>query len=159
MAAYLVAASSCAGAWIRARPDKRMARLALILGIVHTALFFDIAFDWRWKLYDLLRARAMINQWYDQRHRPQIEMLALLIALLLFGIGVARVRYKSSAGMLMAIEGTLLSAGCWSTEVISLHATDTILYHRVGSLMVVNFVWALACLMTVIGMWKASRLV
>jgi hypothetical protein len=156
MATYLVAASSCGVAWVRVRRDKGRSRLALILGILQTAIFLDIAFDWRWKLYDLLRSRAMANQWYNQRHWPQIGMLALLTALLLIGIGIARRRYPSAAGAVLATEGALLSIGCWSTEVISLHATDALLYHRAGPLMIVNFVWALACTMTVIGIWKAS---
>jgi len=156
MAAYLVAASSCGVAWVTAGRKKGLSRLALILGILQTALFVDMAFDWRWRLYDLLRGQAMVNQWYNHRHWPQIGMLALLAALLLTAIRVARRRFSSSPGAVLAVEGALLSIGCWSTEVISLHATDALLYHRIGPLMIVNFVWALASLITVIGIWKAS---
>jgi|SRR5271170_3525664 len=156
MATYFVAASSCGVALVRARRDKRVSRLAFILGVLQTSIFFDIAFDWRWELYDLLRARAMANQWYGHRHWPQIGMLALLAGLLLTGIELARQRYASAPGAVLAIEGALLSIGCWSAEVISLHAMDTLLYHRAGPVMIVNFVWALASIMTAIGMWRAS---
>jgi hypothetical protein len=156
MAAYLVAAASCGVAWVRARDNKQVSRLAVILGILHLALFFDIAFDFRWKLYDTLKSQAMADQWYNQRHWPQVGLLAIVWVLLLVWLGAARRRFSSTAGVVLAIGGTLLSIGCWSTEVISLHATDAVLYHRVGPLMIVNFIWMLACLMTAIGILKAS---
>jgi hypothetical protein len=156
MAAYLLAASSCAVAWVRGRRDKRISHLAGVLGLLETALLFDIAFDWRWKLYLLLRDQAMANQWYDYRRGPQIGMLALLAVLLLAAIGFARRRYRSVPGAVLAIAGALLSIACWSTELISLHATDTLLFHHAGPLRIINYLRALACLMTVIGIWKAS---
>lgn len=156
MAAYLLAALSCGVAWVRTWHDRHISRLALLLGILHIAILFDIAFDWRWKLYGLLRAGAMANQWYGYRHWPQVSMLALLSALLLTGMGIARRKYASAAGALLAACGALLSIGCWSTEVISLHATDALLFHRAGPFMTVNFVWALACLMAAIGILKAA---
>lgn len=42
------------------------------------------------------------------------------------------------------------------TEVISLHTTDSILYYRVGLMMVISFLWATACLMTSVGILKAG---
>jgi hypothetical protein len=47
--------------------------------------------------------------------------------------------------------GLLLSLTCWCVEVISLHATDRILYHFAGGLMVVAFLWIVACIMTAVG--------
>jgi heme A synthase len=157
MAAYLVAAALCGVAWVRARRDKPVAtRLAVILGILNMALFFDIAFNWRWKLHDLLQGQAMADQWYNQRHWPQVESLAVLGVLLLVGMGAAGRRFSSTPGVVLAIWGALLSIGAWSTEVISLHATDMVLHYSIGPLMIVNFVWMLACTMTSIGILKAS---
>lgn len=156
MAAYLVAAALCGVAWVRARRDKQIARLTVILGILNTALFFDIVFDWRWKLHDLLEGQAMANHWYNQRHWPQAGSLTVLGVLLLVGMGAAGRRFSSNPGVVLAIWGALLSIGAWSTEVISLHAMDAVLYHRIGPLMTVNFVWMLACTMTSIGILKAS---
>ena len=157
MAAYLVAAALCGVAWVKARRDKPVAtRLAVILGILNMALFFDIAFNWRWKLHDLLQGQAMADQWYNQRHWPQVESLAVLGVLLLVGMGAAGRRFSSTPGVVLAIWGALLSIGAWSTEVISLHATDMVLHYSIGPLMIINFVWMLACTMTSIGILKAS---
>jgi hypothetical protein len=156
MAAYLVASLSCGVALVTAG-NKRISRLAAFLGILHAALFFDIAFDWRWKLYGWLQSQVVAQQWYGQRHWPQVGMLVILAALLLVGVIAAWRRFPSPPGAVLALDGSLLSIGCWSTEVISLHATDSILYHRAGPLMIISFVWILACMMTVIGISKAGR--
>jgi hypothetical protein len=156
MAAYLIATALCGVAWVRARRDKQIARLTGILGILNMALFFDIVFDWRWKLHDLLEGQAMANHWYNQRHWPQAGSLTVLGVLLLVGMGAAGRRFSSNPGVVLAIWGALLSIGAWSTEVISLHAMDAVLYHRIGPLMTVNFVWILGCTMTSIGILKAS---
>jgi heme A synthase len=155
MVTYLVAAALCGVAWVRTRRDKQLARLAIILGILNIGLFFDIAFNWRWKLHDLLQGQAMADQWYNQRHWPQVWSLAALGIFLLMGIGVAGRRF-SNGGVLLAIGGAVLSIGCWLTEVISLHATDMVLHYGIGPLMIINFVWMLACTMTSIGILKAS---
>jgi hypothetical protein len=157
MAAYFVASVSCGAACVKAKCDKRMSRLAFILGVLQVILLFDIAFDWRWKLYTLLKSWAIANQWYSQRHWPQVGMLAMVGALQLVGMGAARQRFSASAGAVLAIVGTLLSIACWSTEVISLHRIDGLLYHSIGPFMVINFVWMLACMITVIGISKASN--
>ncbi len=134
--------------------NQRTARLAGFLAIFHAALFLDITFDWRWLLYRHLEATAIVQRWYQERHWPQVGMLVVLAALLFAGIMMARQRFPSPPGAAMALDGSLLSIGCWATEVISLHATDAILYHRIGSLMTVSFVWMLACLITTAGMLR-----
>jgi hypothetical protein len=97
----------------------------------------------------------MADQWYNQRHWPQVWSLAVLGIFLLMGIGVVGRRF-SNGGVLLAIGGAALSIGCWLTEVISLHATDMVLHYGIGPLMMINFVWMLACTMTSIGILKAS---
>jgi hypothetical protein len=154
LAAYLIASASCGVTAIGAA-DRRIKRLGAILGLLNVSLLLDIAFGWRWRLYDRLKDLAVAHQWYEQRHSPQIAALLVLAALLLAATAVTR-RFFSSAGASFAIEGTLLSLACWLTEIISLHATDSILYHRVGPLMIINFVWALACLMTTIGILRSG---
>jgi len=132
--------------------NRRTARLAAVLAIFHAALFLDITFDWRWMLYRHLESTAIVQRWYQVRHWPQMGMLTVLVAILFAAMIVVRRRFRSPPGAAMALEGSLLSLGCWATEVISLHATDAILYRRLGALMTINFVWMLACLITATGM-------
>ena len=155
IAAYFIASASCMAAAIKA-VDKRISRLAAVLAILHVALLLDIAFDWRWRIYDWLRGQAVAHQWYEQRHWPQVATLATLAAVLFAGVAIARRRYPSPPGAALALEGTLVSIGCWSMEVISLHMTDSMLYHRTGPFMVITFIWLLGCLMTSAGILRAG---
>lgn len=152
---YLVASISCGVTAIRAA-DLRLSRLAVGLGLIQVALLLDIALDWRWRLYDWLRGRAVAAHWYEVRHWPQVFALAVLAFVLCAAAVAARRRFRPFPGAVWAVEGTLLSAGCWMTEVISLHTTDSILYYRVGLMMVISFLWAAACLMTSVGILKAG---
>jgi hypothetical protein len=156
MAVYLVAAASCGLTCVRASLDEHGSRLAVILGLLNTALLVDLAFDWRWQLYNLLRSEAMTHRWYGQRHWPQVMALTLLSLLLLAGMVAAWRSFHSMAGSTLAIAGSLLSIGTWFAQVISLHSTDSVLFHHVGPWMIVNFLWLAACAMTVAGMLKLS---
>src|SRR5579862_5114304 len=104
IAAYLAASACCAVTAVRAA-SLRTSRLAVVLGLVNTLLLLDIAFDWRWRLYDWLKNQAVSQHWYEQRHWPQVTTLAILAALLLAGVAMARRRYSTSAGASLAIEG------------------------------------------------------
>jgi len=155
MAAYLIASLSCAAAATLGRV-RRTTRLAAVLCVLYLALFFDIAADWRWKLYDWLRSDAVSLHWYNQRTGPQIAVLGFIaVGLLIAGLWLRR-RFASVRGAPLAICGALLSIGCWLTEVVSLHAVDALLYQRIGSLMAVSFVWMLTGLMTTAGILMAA---
>ena len=151
----MVASASCAVTAARTL-NRRLSRLAALLGLIHAALLLDIAFDWRWRLYDGLRWEAVAWHWYEERHWRQVVMLAFLAAVLVSAVIAARRRLHLLPGAALAVEGTLLSVGCWAVEIISLHATDAILYHHVGRLMVINFVWLLACAMVTVGILRAG---
>ncbi len=155
MASYLIASVACGLTAVRT-VNPRISRLAVVLGLIQAVLLLDIAFDWRWRLYDWLKDQAVAQRWYEQRHWPQVVVLATLAAALAAGMAAARRRFRSLTGAAVAVEGTLLSIGCWMVEVISLHATDSILYHHVGPLMIVSFVWLLTCAMTIAGILKAG---
>jgi hypothetical protein len=155
MASYFIASVACGLTAVRT-VNPRISRLAALLGLIQAVSLLDIAFDWRWRLYDWLRSQAEAHHWYEQRHWPQVFVLATLGAALAAGMAAARRRFRSLPGAVLAVEGTLLSIGCWLVEVISLHATDSILYHHVGPLMIISFVWLLTCAMTIAGILKAG---
>ena len=156
LAVYLVASASCAVTAVRTA-NPRLSRLAALLGLIHVLLLLDIAFDWRWMLYDWLRKQAVAYDWYRQRHWPQVAALSLLAVMLAAGLVIGRRRFRSLRGAALAVQGTLLSIGCWMIEVISLHATDSILYRPLGPLMIISFVWLLACAMVTSGILRAGN--
>jgi hypothetical protein len=155
MAAYLIAAASCGMTAVIAA-GKRVPRLAAVLCALDLTLFFDITFDLRWKLYALIKGDAVRHGVYSERSGPQVlALMAVAIGVLVAVAWLSR-RFASIRGAPLAICGGLLSIGCWFTEIISLHAVDAILYHNAGPLMVVSFVWMLACAMTIAGIVMAQ---
>lgn len=155
MAAYLVASLTCALTAARA-PGRLVSRLASVLCALDFALFLDIAFDLRCKLYDWLKGTAISRGVYNERTEPQvIALIALAVGLLVLGARLSR-KLAPIRGASLAVCGALLSIGCWLTELISFHVVDTILYRHIGPFMVVGFVWILACAMTLRGIWIAG---
>ena len=146
-----LATTSCLIAWVKTRGDKKRSRLPGILTLLECVLLVDLIFDWRWKLYGLLRGEAASYHVYELRHRPQIATLIILCVLLLLAIAIGLKLLRGRVWTRLAFIGAVLSMGIWCTEIISLHASDALLYHRVGQAMVINFLWLAACLMTSIG--------
>lgn len=151
IAAYSLAAASSAVAWIRARGTPETARFAAFLTIAETALLLDIIFDWRWAFHAFMLRQSMEHNVYAYRAVPQTIMLFILAAVALLGFGFIKRQLHGRRGALIAMWGLLLSITCWCVEIISLHATDRILYHFAGGLMVVAFLWIAACIMTAVG--------
>lgn len=157
MAAYLIATLACAAIAARSA-DKRVIRLASILCTLDLVLLLDITFDWRWKLYFSVKRLALSHNWYnEQRSEPQIAALVIIALALLAAAAWLGRRFAPIRGAPLAICGALLSIGCWLTEVVSLHATDAVLFRHAGPLMVVSFVWMLAGAMTAAGILMAGR--
>lgn len=155
MASYLIASIACALTAARAA-GRRVPRLASVLCALDFALFLDITFDLRWRLNAWFKEAAVSHGVYSERSEPQvIALIALAVGLQVLAVWLIR-RFALIRGAPLAVCGALLSIGCWLTELISLHAMDAILYRYIGPLMVVSFVWILACAMTVRGILIAG---
>ncbi|MBV8629387.1 MAG: hypothetical protein JOZ83_00575 [Silvibacterium sp.] len=155
VASYLIAAAACAVTAARSA-DRRVVRLAAVLGALDLVFLLDIAFDWRWKLYAQLRSGAMTHHWYNQRSGPQIAALILIATVLIAAAVWLSRRFAAVRGSPVAICGGVVSIGCWLTEVVSFHSTDAMLYRHAGPLLIVSFLWMLGCGMTAAGIWIAG---
>jgi hypothetical protein len=148
--AYGTALTCCGIAWIRTK-TRRASQLAAVLMLIESALLLDMAFNWRWKLHQALMDFAIRKHEYGQRGLPQLFVVALLGALLLFGWFVAWRSFRCRGTTLLAVSGALLSLVVWCIEVVSLHAVDIVLYYSVDGVMAVTLLWLLSCTMTSIG--------
>ena len=141
--AYGTAFVCCAIAWQRIKT-----RLSAVLMGIEAVLLLDIAFNWRWKLHDVVGTIARNQNEYGQRRGPQAIALVILGGLLLAGLFAVLRIFRNRPGSLLAVSGVLVSVISWCVEVVSLHAVDHILYHPLGPCMVISLVWILGCLMT-----------
>lgn len=151
LTANLLAMLSCLVAWAKVGGAPHRNRLAVILAILEAALFVDMLFNGRWRLHDLLAGEAMARGLYAGRTDPQIAVLCFLAGSALAGIGFIVWRLRKRPAALLAACGGFLSLICWCAEVVSLHAVDAMLYHRIHGFMAVIAVWITCALMTGLG--------
>jgi hypothetical protein len=155
--AYLFAATCCGIVWARGCRTPRLSRFAAVLTVLEVGLFLDMAFSVRWQLHDVLESEAIRENLYAQRVGPQLAALGLLGAAAAAGMGLAFQRLRGRTGATVAACGAILSLSCWCAEVISLHATDTVLYQTVDGVMLVSLCWIAFSLMTGLGILLDAR--
>lgn len=145
---YAAAAAACLFVWRKGGPSSR---LAAVLASVEIFLFFDMALNLRWRLHDLLERLSVSQNAYEQRHGPQVlVLLVLALAGTAAAVWAARA-FRERPWATLAVWGALISAGCWLSEVVSLHAVDALYYRRLGPLMWVCLLWMGGAAMTVAG--------
>lgn len=157
-AGYGLAALGSAWALLRQENVTGRARLPLALMTLAMLQIADLATDFRWWVYRLLRGAAEQMQVYEMRHGPQTVCLLVLAVLTVLMIRTLGRRLRGRPFALLAVAGSLLSIAVWLAEIISLHAVDMIFYKRLESgVHWVAFLWMTSGLMTCIGMVLDSR--
>lgn len=143
----------CSGiAWLRnLRQARRGAWFAALLMLAEGFFFLDMIYEWRWLIHDSLRRSFEMRGLYGQRHWFQIICLVFLAALLVFGFRAVLGKLRGRVGARLAVCGLFLSLGCWCVEVISLHATDHVLYSVDNGIMAVAYLWVLGALLVAVG--------
>lgn len=143
----------CSGsAWLRLlRHARSGVWFTTLLMLAEGFFFLDMIYEWRWFLHDSLQHNFEVRGLYGQRHWFQITCLVLLGLLLVFGFRVMLRKLRGRPGARLAACGLFLSVGCWCVEVISLHATDHVLYSVGNGMMTVAYLWVLTALLVGIG--------
>jgi hypothetical protein len=100
---------------------------------------------------------AQAHHVYGERREPQLIVLLLLGGALVAGVVWIARRFKGRPGVIVALTGTMLSVALWFSEMLSYHYLDLVLYHMVGSLMLVSLVWLAFAATTCLGIWLDSR--
>lgn len=137
----------------RSRPGSRaaIARLAGIVSLIEFILALDMAFEWRISLHNFWGDMFMKYNLYGRRHTIQLELLFALTCILVFTLSYAFRRFWARKGLFLAVCALAGSCTLWLMEVISLHETDSALYHLVNGIMVIAFLWVVACSLTLLG--------
>lgn len=160
--AYSATGIGCVLFWLRSlsfpdRPHTGIGRLAAIVAAIEFILALDMVFEWRIALHDFFADTFVRHNLYGRRHTFQLELLIVLGCILAFTLGLAFQRLRTRRGSFLAIGALSLSITLWLMEIISLHETDTGLYHLVNGIMVIAFLWVLACSLTLLGVGIEAR--
>jgi hypothetical protein len=160
MAAYGASCMACTTGWVSCLKSRRPDRLFALLAAVQFFLLLDMVFDWRWKIHDFFGLDAMNLGVYGERRPPQaVALLVIFAVLVIAAIWIYR-RFRGRPALAMAVIGTVLSFGVTCCEAISYHYVDMVLYHKVGSVMVVSLIWVGLGLFTCCGVlldWKNQK--
>jgi len=151
IASHLVAAAACGAAWARGVRSDRAIRLPFSIGLLELFLVLDAAFNWRWIVHGYFANAAMEQHLYGERKLPQELLLALLCAITMVAIVVMFQYFRGRPGACLTTCGALISVAFWAIEVISLHASDAILQHGLGPVMLVALAWTVSSSLVVIG--------
>jgi hypothetical protein len=162
IAAYSGTSLYCVLTWLKARRHHPpsgfgVARLASSLAMIEFLLALDMIFEWRIALHNFGAGLFMKYNLYNQRQPIQIALLFILGCVLLFALGRACRLFHARGGSLLAVSGLSMSLTLWLMEIISLHQTDSGLYHLVNDVMVIAFLWVLACSLTLLGVGIEAR--
>lgn len=149
--AYLFSATASYFAWFMSRYTLRRLRLSVLLAAVETALFFDMVFNCRWRLHDMLESEAVTRNLYAQRVGLQLVTLGLLAVLTTVVMVQIIRRLSRRSGAKIAASGAVLSFLFWCVEVISLHATDAVFHYTIHGIMLISAAWIVCSLITGLG--------
>jgi hypothetical protein len=118
------------------------------LAVFHAALFLEVLLGLRHQIHALAGRGLMAEALYGERRPMQIALLAgLLVAgVLILWFAGRQKRLPAKVGILSS--GML--AALFVVETISLHAIDAVLYRRIGPLMIIGFIWAALCAITIL---------
>jgi len=156
LCADLLATTSCGIAWFRARNRSRKISLPVVTTVAEFALLIDMALDIRLRLHALIDREATLQGVYARRH--WIQWPALFVLGIIAGAVTATAvwRFRRRIGAVLTICGLVVSLTCWCMEVISLHATDSLLYSPLGKTMNIAAFWVVGALATSAGIFIDS---
>lgn len=119
-----------------------------LLAVVHGALFLEVLLGLRHQIHALAGRGLMAEALYGERRPMQIALLAAMLAagVLILWLAGRQKRLPAKVGIL----SSGLLAALFIVEAISLHAIDALLYRRIGPLMIIGFIWAGLCTITIL---------
>jgi hypothetical protein len=148
----LVAFASATIACIFAkRNSQNEGRAWIALAIANAAFFMEIFFGTRLQLHDIAVSRLLSVRLYADRTNLQYVLIIvsggipLLAALLLLFFRPLR-----KPRLIIATIASFSVLTLFAIEAISLHRIDAIFYQEIGSVLLVGWLWCIACLATVL---------
>lgn len=111
---------------------------SLRLALINACFAAECALGWRHRVHD--QAITLLGDYYKERNPLQIALTAaaLLAAIALLAKATRRMRREASPTPMLA---TGLALALFAIETISLHAIDRLLYHPMGPLLAIGWLW------------------
>lgn len=137
---FTAAALACSGA--ARRTSGRAAAVWKALMVLQFVFVAEVVFGLRHRIHDLVDAMLQAQGWYWQRQPVQQALVLATAGLAALGlVAVSRLRHLGQATS-VALVSTFLVGVLFALEMVSLHRIDALMYHRVGPVMLIAWLWA-----------------
>jgi hypothetical protein len=141
LVSFLSAALSAAW-WggVRNRSDSQ--RAWWICAGLLSLMVLEICLGVRHELHHQISGWLQAQGSYDQRRGVQVYLIAVLISLLLLALVYFTSRVKGAPPEKAAWAVVMALVALFLIETISLHGVDALLYHPVGPMLMIGYLWA-----------------
>ena len=148
----LVAFASATIACILAkRKAPNEGRAWTVLAITNAAFFVEIIFGIRHRLHDVAVSLLLSAGLYEGRADLQYVLIFVSAAVLLFmALLFLFLRRVRKPGLSIATVASLTILSLFVLEAISLHRIDQIFYQKIGPILLVGWLWCIACVAIVL---------
>jgi hypothetical protein len=115
---------------------------------IYLLLSLEISLGLRHQLQQLVRAAAKNRGLYETRqtYQPYLIGFILLLLALTCLIWISRRRWAAQPLPYWSAFSLIVVLSIFLVEIISLHSVDRILYHRLGGILLIGYLWLFACL-------------
>jgi hypothetical protein len=138
------AASTIACVIAMQRSACRDSRAWRTLGFINALFFFEILIGLRHRVHDYVNAILMAKGEYGQRRGMQETIIVWLVIIALVCVTPVLFSRRLGAAVRIAVALTIGLVTLFASETVSLHALDAIYYRRIGSVLLIGWLWALA---------------
>jgi hypothetical protein len=121
------------------------------LAITNATFFFEIIFGIRHRLHDVAVSLLLSAGLYEGRADLQYVLIFVSAAVLLFmALLFLFLRRVRKPGLSIATVASLTILSLFVLEAISLHRIDQIFYQKIGPILLVGWLWCIACVAIVL---------
>jgi hypothetical protein len=126
-------------------------RVWIGLALANIAFFVELLFGIRHRLHEAAITFLRSASLYDGRTDLQYGLVFGCVALvLLVALSILLSNKLHRPGLIIATIASLSVVGLFAIEAISLHRIDQIFYERIGPVLLVGWLWSMACAITIV---------
>jgi hypothetical protein len=122
----------------------------MVLALINCLFLMEILFGFRHRIHNLANSILLADGKYGDRG-PLQEILILSLAAIACALATLvlfRFRF-ATGGVRMAASVSVAVLALFAIEAISLHALDAVFYRRIGTVLLIGWIWAGACAVTI----------
>jgi hypothetical protein len=131
-------------------PGVRDGRAWMVLALINCLFLMEIFFGFRHRIHNLANSILMAEGKYGDRGSLQEILILSLAAIACVLATLVLFRFRFATGdVRMAASISVAVLALFAIEAISLHALDAVFYRPIGSVLLIGWIWAGACAVTI----------